>query len=213
MIISFPKSNVLFEKVKKMPEASYSAPPRKTVAQIRHVAEQLAAALEISERPLFPIMQVIEHDLDQELNLLKFEVWSSEEMGITEGLSFVDGDVPRIVLAEHIYTGAWRGQWRARRVAAHELGHWALHPRLWAWDLASMRLAPSAANDTFVEDEADIFSIELLMPLRHIRLTDTVLDVVQRFQAPRGIAENRLRAAHLVRARQKRTASQRPAVL
>jgi hypothetical protein len=197
----------------KMPEDSYRAPPRKTVGYIRHVAEQLAAVLELSERPLFPVMQAIERELDQEFNLLRFEVWSPEEMGINEGLSFIDGDVSRIVLAEHIYAGACKGQWRARRIAAHELGHWALHSKLWAWEPALISLAPNTANDTFVEDEAEIFSIELLMPLRHIRLTDTVLDVAQRFQAPRVMAENRLRAAHRVRARQKRTADQRSAAL
>jgi hypothetical protein len=171
---------------------------RRSIDALREVARQLRRVVDYPDDLCFPIMHVIEMKLDQQLDVLRLEVWSEEEMSGYEGLTFRDAECDRLVLSERIYQAACLGQWRARRIAAHELGHWLLHTPFYRRDMyghGRRLLSALETEPAWLEDEADIFAVELLMPMKHIALDDTALDLSVRFGAPLKLAEARLAAA------------------
>ncbi|HYX71586.1 MAG TPA: ImmA/IrrE family metallo-endopeptidase [Nitrososphaera sp.] len=87
-----------------------------------------------------------------------------QEIVTTETVGFMDRVRNRIVVAQNI-----KNEWR-RFTAAHEIGHWILHP-----SIKSHRDRPitGAERATLLRDpeeqEADLFAAELLMPRKVLR--------------------------------------------
>jgi Zn-dependent peptidase ImmA (M78 family) len=186
-----------------MTEAARQIYATRSVDTIREIAEQLRRLVDYSDAVAFPIMHVIESKLDQEMDALRLEIWSDGDMCGYEGLTFRDADGDRLVLAEKVYEAACRGEWRARRIAAHELGHWLLHTSIYRRDMFGFRYGIKCFINResailCLEDVADIFSVELLMPVKHVLPGDTALDLSLRFGAPIPLAEARLAAARNV---------------
>ena len=169
-----------------MSAMNYKGKPMSRFA-IRQVAEQVRSSLGLSEEPFFPVVEVAEQILDQEMNQLSFLVGDSSEMGNAEGETCPSGKFIR--LREDVYEGACRHRGRPRFTLAHELGHWFLHTGGTLTRLQKNEEVPTYCD---VEWQADWFAGELLMPLRFMDAYDTIDEVVERHGVSPMAAEVRL---------------------
>ncbi|MFC5760493.1 ImmA/IrrE family metallo-endopeptidase [Rhizobium sp. GCM10022189] len=133
--------------------------PARSWDNIHSVAEAVRGALGIAQFAYVPVVDVLEKVMDQQLELVRFEVGSTEEMRDNEGLADPNGQF--IQIREDVYEKAVAGDGRARFTIAHELGHFFLH--------TSIPLARSEKGDGVPpyrksEPQANQFAAEFLMP-------------------------------------------------
>jgi Zn-dependent peptidase ImmA (M78 family) len=95
--------------------------------------------------------------------------------------------VKRIVLSEHIYNSLVRREPNANFVAAHELGHWLMHPSTHAFSSKLHRTRFRSA-----EDDADCFAREFLMPKSTVSQFSTAGQLAMASGVTRDVAARRL---------------------
>ena len=154
---------------------------------IGDTADKVRSVFGLSNKPQFPVMDVLERILDQKLKFFRLEVGSLADMGDAEGLTSQDGSFVR--LREDVYVKAWNGDGRARFTAAHELGHHVLH--------TGIPLARADQREYFPpfrlsEPQANQFAAEILMPRHLIARTDEADAVAKRHGVSLVAAHNRL---------------------
>ncbi len=164
----------------------YMVPPL-SWGRIGEITEKVRSVLGLTEEPYFPVMHVTELVLDQELDLVRLEIGSRDEMDDAEGLTCPDGKFIR--LREDVYEKGWAGEGRARFTAAHELGHFVLHAGL---PLARIERQEKLPPFRRAEAQANRFAAEILMPLRFIGRTDSVRAIMKRHGVSRVAAQTRL---------------------
>lgn len=164
----------------------FIVPPR-SWDSIYQLTNSLRLSLELSDIAYFPIMNVCERILDQQLGLFSFGVRSVEEMGEIEGLTCPLGT--RIDLREDVYVKACSGDARARFTVAHEVGHFFMHTNV---PLARAMSGQSVKAYRCSEAQANQFAAELLMPRIFFSNADTVEAVVGRHGVSYEAAERRL---------------------
>jgi len=135
-------------------------------SDIRGIATQFRRSLSLSQRPWFPVIEVIETVLPTLYPNYTFEVVDADELGSSHGLTERDGDQITIKLRSDIYERVLQGEGRDRGTAAHELGHLLLHaisPALHRHFGGTLR----SFEDP--EWQAKCFQGELLVPREHVR--------------------------------------------
>ena len=165
----------------------YRVPPLSWAA-IGASADRFRQQFRLDGTPKAPVIELIEQVLDYQLNLVRFEVGSVEEMGCAEGYTCPSGNF--IMLREDVYTRACAGEGRARFTAAHELGHWRLHTNI---PLARVKHGDGTKPYCLAEPQANQFAAEFLMPERFIDAGDNEDILIQRFGVSWEAARNRLR--------------------
>jgi Zn-dependent peptidase ImmA (M78 family) len=134
------------------------------------------------------VVDFIERVLDQQLDMVRFEVEEFSSMKNAEGYTDPNGEF--IILREDVYEKGLMLDGRARFTAAHELGHFVLHTNI------PLARAPSdAAIKKFrlSEPQANQFAAELLMPRKFLTPSDTVHSIMERHSVSFEAASNRLR--------------------
>lgn len=154
---------------------------------IGECADGVRSVFDLSDKPRFPIMRVIERILDHKLKLLHLQVGFPADMGDAEGLTCPSGTFIR--LREDVYVKAWNGDGRARFTAAHELGHHVLHTGV---PLARAELHERLPAFRLSEPQANHFAAELLMPRRFIVRADDARAVARRHGVSHAAAHHRL---------------------
>lgn len=165
---------------------SFIVPPR-SWDSIAVDAMEWRTALTLENSPFFPIMEVMEKILDNQLGLFRLVLVEKKEMGSAEG--YTDQDGSQIFLREDVYLRAWNRQPRDRFTAAHEFGHWAMHTGL---QLARVQPEQHVPIFKLSEPQANHFASELLMPARFFTHSDTPQDVMERHEVSYQAAYNRL---------------------
>ncbi|MFC5586654.1 ImmA/IrrE family metallo-endopeptidase [Nitratireductor kimnyeongensis] len=161
--------------------------PAKSWDQIGLAAEEVRRLLHVERTPYFPVVDIIESVLDNQLGLLSFEIDPEEEMGEAEGYTAPDGSL--IILREDVYVAACNGEARARFTSAHELGHWFMHTNI------PLARAPSRGAKPYrlAEPQANAFAAEILMPRRFVTSADTVATIMARHGVSAEAATNRIK--------------------
>ena len=168
----------------------------KSKADIERLAWSIRDALDLTKVPRFPVIEVIEQVLGNEMDLFSFEVLTFDEMEGAEGLSCPDGNFIRI--REDVYTKACRGDPRARLTVCHELGHNRMH-RL---DRPGFRRVEAGINIKAYESaewQASYFAGALLAPAKHHQPDDTVVRLMTRHGLSQAAAEVRLKQMRSLR--------------
>jgi hypothetical protein len=146
--------------------------------RIAAITDSLRRNLGLDEVKFFPVMEVLEVVLDQELGLVRIEVEEDSIMGKTEG--FTDPGGKFIRFSETVYRKAYNGHPRARWTAAHETGHFFLHT-----DTLLTRVSGKAIKDMkpfeCPERQAHQFAAELLMPRKFIGPNTSIKEVMNDF--------------------------------
>jgi Zn-dependent peptidase ImmA (M78 family) len=155
--------------------------------EIAQICDRVREVLQLTNEPKFPIMEVLEDVLDHQLGLVRFEVGSNSEMGVTEGHTCPKGEF--IELREDVYRLACEDDGRSRFTAAHELGHFIMHT-----NVPLARMAPNENVKPFrlSEAQANQFAAELLMPPRFFKAGDDEHEVMERHGVSRSAAIHRL---------------------
>lgn len=164
----------------------FVVPPR-SWDNIHSEAEKIRSALRISDLEFVPIVDVVELMLDQQLNFLRLEFGTHEEMDGAEG--FCDPKGEFIQLREDVYKAAVRGDGRARFTIAHELGHFVLHNNI------PMQRKPHAAKIASYklgEPQANQFAAEFLMPRKFIKRGATRAGLMAAHGVSETAASNRI---------------------
>lgn len=138
-------------------------PPMSTNT-IRHFADKVRSAFVDDKDIEFPIMNVIEFQLEKILDAFYLDVRDAESMGDDEGRLIVHGRGFALALREDVYAGAWRRNGRDRFTACHELGHLLMHRTV------TLPRTREESEPIFVDAEwqADTFAGTLLMSPRHL---------------------------------------------
>ncbi len=136
--------------------------PARSWDNIHAVAESVRTAIGLSGEAYVPVVDVLEKVMDQQLNLVRFEVGDYDEMQGAEGLADPGGEF--IMIREDVYEKAAAGDGRARFTIAHELGHFFLHTGI---PLARSTKGDGIAPFRKSEPQANQFAAEFLMP-RHL---------------------------------------------
>lgn len=176
-----------------------------SVERIRELAYQLRLVLDLQDARRFPVLNVLERHLDQEMNLIRMEIWRDEDVSPNHAMIFRDdlgGDT--IVLSESVYEAACSGNSAAIMVVAHELGHWVLHGSIYTY--FNSRILDEVYSRC--EREADVFAVELMLPSHMIFLSDRPADLADRFGMSSGLATLRLNAMRRVWAKKNGAAPQ-----
>lgn len=138
-------------------------PPLSTKA-IRIFADKVRSAFVDDGQIEFPIMNVVEFQLEKILDGFYLDVRDTESMGDDEGRLIVHGRGFALALRLDVYIGAWRGDGRDRFTACHELGHLLMHRTV------TLPRTREDAEPIFVDAEwqADTFAGTLLMSPQHL---------------------------------------------
>lgn len=152
----------------------YVVPPW-SWAQIGTITNNLRLQFSLSAQPDFPVMEFLEIVLDQQLNAVRLEIETEDEMGAFEGLTDPDGQF--IVLRQDVYEKAWEGDGRSRFTVAHELGHFFLHT---GKPMARASHRVRVPQFRLSEPQANQFAAELLMPRDFIHPQDTMHSIAHR---------------------------------
>jgi len=149
------------ERLRKIRELSASGEIRRySQNDIRELAQLVRDYLNLANRLTFDLLEILENklaDIDSEYALCVTSGGSSA----TAHTEIVEGIIRNIAMSEDAYESV-RKTPEGRYVAAHELGHWLLHPKARPF-LANPKLR-RATKDSRLEHEADLFARELLMP-------------------------------------------------
>ena len=139
------------------------APPQSTNS-LRDFADKVRTAFVDDGEIEFPIMNVIEFQLEKILDGFYLDVREPEAMGEDEGRLIVYGKGFALALRLDVYLGAWRGNGRDRFTACHELGHLLMHRTV------TLPRTREDSEPIFVDAEwqADEFAGTLLMSPRHL---------------------------------------------
>jgi len=165
---------------------SYRVPPC-SWQEIADYAETFRRNLGLKEIAMLPIMDIIEHILDNKMNFTRLEVAPLAEMGTAEGYTCPTGTFIR--LREDVYEGACNNKGRDRFTAAHECGHLFLHT-----NISLARVANGEKIKAFEDSEAQAnqFAAEILMPASFFLKTDNAAIVANRHGVSLDAANNRL---------------------
>ena len=108
----------------------------------------------------------------------------------------------KILVKQSIYDAACQGSFWPRLVMAHELGHYLLHGEE---NVTYAHFAPGeqVPDEVDPERQADIFSVELLVPVHLIDETSDYL-VSKHFGVSRGVAHSQMNQARRVKKRHQR---------
>lgn len=150
-------------------------------------AQILRRAFELEDVPCLPVMDLLERVMDQHQGMVRLEVGSRQQMGLTEGETCPTGDFIR--LREDVYEEAWAGQGRACFTVAHEIGHWHLHT-----NITLTRAAPDEVLKPYraSEPQANQYAACLLMPAKFFTASDTISTVASRHGVSPEAASHRL---------------------
>jgi Zn-dependent peptidase ImmA (M78 family) len=175
----------------------WKAPPMRWV-DIEEKARKFRKSIGLDEVLRFPVIDVLEKILHEELKLVEMRVVDDQDMGSAEG--YTDPAGRYIELSQCVYESACLEKNRARWTVAHELGHWMLHTCV---PLA--RVSPDRRNTIRVfenpETQAHQFAAALLMPIYRISSSETACRISQVFGVSLEAAEKRL--SYLRRNREK----------
>lgn len=161
--------------------------PAKSWDDIGALASRVRAQFGLSDQLRFPIMDLLERILDQELSWLRLEIETKQQMNEAEGYTCPNGTFIR--LREDVYNGAWSGNGRDRFTAAHELGHFAMHT---GTPLARATRQDDVPSYRLAEPQANQFAAELLMPVEWVRRSDSGQELAARFGVSHEAACRRL---------------------
>ncbi len=148
--------------------------------KIRERADEIRSALKMTA-PYFPIMDVVEFQLQRAINEFVLEIWTLDEMNNafgTETHAMTYPDEFRMILREDVYRGARRDRGRDRFTVAHEFAHVVLH------QFAGMarRLPTEVLAFENSEWQADAFAGEILMPLPYVLECASIQKIVETFK-------------------------------
>jgi hypothetical protein len=146
--------------------------------KIAVTTDSLRQDLGLAEVMFFPIMDVLEVVLDQELDLVRIEVEEDAIMGKTEGFTDPGGEFIRF--SETVYRKAYNGHPRARWTAAHEMGHFFLHTRTLLTRVSGKAIADMKPFEC-PERQAHQFAAELLMPRKFIGPSSSIRRIMSDF--------------------------------
>lgn len=138
-------------------------PPR-SAAWLREYANKIRSVFGCDSRFDFPIIEVIEYQLQKIFPDFLFDVQDEFEMRKDEGR--VPIGKCQLILREDVYVAACRGDGRARFTAAHEFLHFLLHRNV------SFARARDDTDKIYCDSEwqADEFAGALLMCTNHANL-------------------------------------------
>jgi Zn-dependent peptidase ImmA (M78 family) len=157
--------------------------------RIAEIADAFRDQLGMSNTKFFPVIQVLERVLDQQLGIIRIEVEDDKIMGDAEGFTDPAGEFIRF--SETVYREAYQDRPRARWTAAHETGHLFLHTRQPLTRLTNK--AAIEAMKPFECPERNQFAAELLMPRRFINGNTPVTEVTRDFGVSEEAATKRIK--------------------
>jgi transcriptional regulator with XRE-family HTH domain len=148
--------------------------PPLAAAVIRAFAERVRTVFVADEQYEFPIIQVLETQLDRAFPDFHLDVVEAEVMGDDEGR--VVAGAGTLALREDVYVSACKGNGRARFTACHEFAHFLLH--------REVTIARSRDDGTAIyrdsEWQADTFAGALMMSTRHVKSFDDAEDAAKK---------------------------------
>ena len=169
-----------------MSELLYRASPI-SWNRVASMTDSLRQQLELENQKFFPIIEVLELVLDQQLGIVRIDVEDNEIMRDMEGFTDPAGEF--ICFSETVYHQAYQQKPRARWTAAHETGHFFLHTRK-----PLMRVVGESVRAfECPERQAHQFAAELLMPRRFMRSDMDVHEVMSDFGVSEEAATKRLK--------------------
>jgi Zn-dependent peptidase ImmA (M78 family) len=156
------------------------------VIRVSAAAENLRLNLGLSHNKSFPVIDVLEFDIQRVYAEFILIIRADEQFG-EKTLAFTKTAPPQIIVRNEIYCRAALGNSFARYVLAHELGHICLSHKKEREHVLTWGNAVS--NN--LEWEADEFAAEILMPSRAIK-NMTLPEITSRFKVSPAFAWQRL---------------------
>jgi transcriptional regulator with XRE-family HTH domain len=136
--------------------------PPLSAAVIREFAERVRSVFVEDDQVGFPIIRVLESQLDRAFPNFHLDVVEREIMGEDEGR--VMAGLGTLALREDVYIAACRGNGRARFTACHEFAHFLLHREV------VMARSWNDGMEIYRDSEwqADTYAGALMMSKRHL---------------------------------------------
>ncbi len=172
----------------------------RTRNQIRKIAYRFRKDLGLDKEEYFPIMRVLECVLPVVYPGFMLEPVEDKELKGRMAETLPEQNVIRV--KNSVYEAACQGNWFARMVMAHELGHYFLHdPQNTSY--AYLQKGEALPADVDPERQADIFAAELLIPI-HLIGNKNVYQVSKHFGVSRKAAGHQMNQALKVEKRHRR---------
>ena len=178
------------ERIRSVRKQVASAPLSiRSVEDVRELALLARSCFELGDRLSLDLAAILENKLALVDRNFSLEVRADYEMGdqLSAYSDAMIKTVKRIVLSEHIYNSLVRREPNANFVAAHELGHWLMHPSTHAFSSKLHR-----ARFRSAEDDADCFAREFLMPKSTVSQFSTAGQLAMASGVTRDVAARRL---------------------
>ncbi len=159
-------------------------------SKIAQMTDSFRQELDLRETKYFPVIEVLERVLDQQLQLVRVEVEEDHVMGNMEGFADPAGEYIRF--SERVYRGAYARKPRARWTVAHETGHFFLHTRKPLARVVGKAEIEALRPFECPERQAHQFAAELLMPRHMISADMSFRELMKDFGVSEEAARKRL---------------------
>jgi len=185
--------------------------------EIRSRALLARAAFDVAQEISFDVLKIVENQLHAADPDFSLQVDADGSIGWSvQVFSEYDGKtVDRFLSTEWLYGAADRGTPESRYILAHELGHWILHRRhhdTHSFLRSSRGKILSKGSKIHIENEADFFAREFLMPLAVVERFSTPELLARAANVPLWAAQKRLREIRSLTRTEREEVNRLPAV-